>query len=344
LKASGGESWLAIDVGGANLKAADGRGFAACRPFALWRAPERLEGELRQLIDQSPACSRIAATMTGELADCFATKAEGVSSIVDALVTAAEGRRVLVYATYGRFLSPEATKEIPIAVAASNWHALASFAARYTHSKPALLIDVGSTTTDVIPLDECGPATSGQSDSDRLLSGELVYTGVERTAVSAIVSAIPWRGRMCPVASELFATSVDAYLLLGLISEDLQTSDTADGRAWTMTAAHARMARMICADATMYTIEDARLAAEAVCQAQVRQIAVAIDGVVSQMNRKPETVVLSGHGEFLARFALEKANISAKAPEVLSLNKALGPHVSRCAPAHALAILAREQM
>ena len=39
--------WLALDIGGANLKAADGEGFAVSQPFPLWENPEQLVDALR---------------------------------------------------------------------------------------------------------------------------------------------------------------------------------------------------------------------------------------------------------------------------------------------------------
>ncbi|MEX2559527.1 MAG: tetrahydromethanopterin-linked C1 transfer pathway, partial [Pirellulales bacterium] len=74
-------SWLALDIGGANLKAADGLGFAVARPFPLWQRPQALAGEIARLLADAPAAERIAVTMTGELADCFSTKREGVAAI-----------------------------------------------------------------------------------------------------------------------------------------------------------------------------------------------------------------------------------------------------------------------
>ena len=50
-------------------------------------------------------------------------------------------------------------------------------------------------------------------------------------------------------------------------------------------------------------------------------------------------IILSGHGEFLARDALELGQIKT---QISSLAGELGPHISRSAPAHALAVLARE--
>ncbi|HEY5311305.1 MAG TPA: tetrahydromethanopterin-linked C1 transfer pathway, partial [Pirellulales bacterium] len=101
-------SWLALDVGGANLKVADGRGFGATVPFALWREPQRLAAALASLLRSAPPAERLAATMTGELADCFTTKAEGVRAIVAALEEIAAGRLLHIYRTDGRLVDPAA--------------------------------------------------------------------------------------------------------------------------------------------------------------------------------------------------------------------------------------------
>ncbi len=332
-------SIVALDIGGANLKAADGLGYARSRLFALWRTPEMLAVELQSLIGEAPHCDRLAITMTGELADCYATKAIGVRSILNAVESAAAGRSIVVYLTTGEWATLNEARETPLLAAASNWRALATYANRFASAWPALLVDVGSTTADIIPLRESGPCPTGLTDTERLVVGELVYTGVERTPVSAIVRRLPWRGETCPVASELFATSADAYLLLREIPEDAQSGETADGRPMTRSAAHARMARMICADATLFTEADAQAAASAIRDAQLTLLETAVRDVSARPRHQPQTLILSGQGEFLLR------RLAARLPwrcEVLSLTKELGAEVSRCAPAHALAVLARE--
>jgi len=65
--------------------------------------------------------------------------------------------------------------------AAANWLALATYAGRLAPRGPAVLLDVGSTTTDVIPLQDGTPVPRGRTDPERLESKELVYTGVRRT-------------------------------------------------------------------------------------------------------------------------------------------------------------------
>jgi probable H4MPT-linked C1 transfer pathway protein len=333
---------LAFDIGGANLKGADGRGAAVSRPFPLWKTPEKLEAALGELAAELPAADRWGITMTGELADCFRTKAEGVKRIVQAAANAAAGRETLAYGVDGRWRSVEEAVAAPLAVAASNWHALAAFAARFVAERPSLLIDVGSTTCDIIPLRAGRPAALGLSDPARLASGELVYTGVVRSPVCALVSSLDLRGVTYGVAQELFATTWDVYLTLGDLPEQPNETSTADGRPATREFARERLARSICADASTFSAEDALEAARQIAAAQRRLLSLAAARVVGRQPEAPCAVVISGQGEFLARAVWAESNVAPHA-EVVSLGNVLGPVVTRCAPAHALAVLLAER-
>ncbi|MFV1966275.1 MAG: hydantoinase/oxoprolinase family protein [Pirellulaceae bacterium] len=331
--------WTGIDIGGAYLKLADGRGFADAFHFALWENPHRLAMELRTLVAHAPSSDHLAVTMTGELADCFETKAEGVRFIIEAVREAADGRHTRVYLRNGMLVTPQVAVSRPADVAAANWHALARFAARYAVHETALVIDVGSTTCDIIPLQDGEPAALGRTDTERLLAGELVYSGVERSPVCAVTDRVTYRGEQYPVAAEVFATMRDVNIILGELREDTAARLTADGRPGTKSAARARLARMICADSATFNHRDAVILSQAVADAQAGRVASAIQRVVSQMPSPPAVCIVSGHGEFLVRRALDETMIS---PRIISLSEKLGAKVSRCAPAHALAILARE--
>ncbi len=63
------------------LKAAPSDGPCRSRAFPIWQAPDRLVDELTGLIGDWLPCRVVAITMTAELVDCFATKAEGVTRI-----------------------------------------------------------------------------------------------------------------------------------------------------------------------------------------------------------------------------------------------------------------------
>ena len=128
--------------------------------------------------------------------------------------------------------------------------------------------------------------------------------------------------------------------MLGELPEEPENYDTADGRPRTWPHGLARLARMVCADADSFTVEDARQAAAAVREAQLALLQSAVEKVVTRLGAAPNTVITSGHGEFLLRHLLARLPWQA---DVLSLTEELGPAVSRCAPAHALAVLARER-
>jgi probable H4MPT-linked C1 transfer pathway protein len=308
-------------------------------PFALWREPAGLAGAVGRLIESAPATQRLAVTMTGELCDCFGTKAEGVRHILTALQQAAAARDIRVYLVDGRLATLAEARESPHLAAASNWHALARFACRYVAADAGLLIDVGSTTTDIVPLVGGRPQPEGLDDTTRLMAGELVYTGVGRTPVCAIARELPWRDGHCPVAAELFATAADAYVVLGELPEQPKADWTADGRPLTKEFSRRRLARMICADAPGFTMADALRAAAAVRDAQAEQVREAAARRVGCLGRIVKTIVVSGAGEFLAREVGHKVLPRA---EIVSLSQELGAAASRAAPAHALAVLATE--
>ena len=333
-------NWLALDIGGANLKAADGCRFAKSSGFALWKRPAELGDALRELVCLSPPAERFAVTITGELADCYETKAEGINSILDAVESVADTQEIAVYLCSGEFCSPTAARENPLLASASNWHVLGQFAIGLCKEMPAVLIDVGSTTSDIIPLGPDGVAAVGTTDPERLVTGELVYTGIERSPICAITRTLTWQGEPCGVAQELFATTADAYVVLGELEEDPTSTDTADGRPLIKQHSHARLARMICADTSMFDWKDTERAAVEIQDAQLKLLREGIEQVLGRMEIKPRTIVLSGHGEFLARRLIEQEGIDAK---LVSLSEELGPALSRCAPAHALAVLARER-
>ena len=332
-------TWLGLDIGGANLKAADGRGWARSVSFSLWREPHHLPEELAEFVASAPVSRRWAVTMTGELCDCFRSKAEGVRAILSAVAKVAGERELRVYFVDGRFASVDEARERPHLAAASNWHALARFAGRFTRGAEAMLLDVGSTTTDVIPLVDNHPAARGTNDTERLLAGELVYTGVSRTPVCAVTRTLPWRGQPCPVAAELFATTADAYVLLGEMAEQPAANWTADGRPLTRLFARERLARMVCADAATFSDKDARHASESVRDVQLAMLLSAVQQVAAGMTAVPQQFVISGAGEFLARRLVERHWPTGR---VISLADELGAEASACAPAHALAVLARE--
>ncbi len=332
---------LGWDVGGANVKAAHlvrERGAWAVRtitrPFEIWRAKEMLPGVLSAVAADLPTADATAVTMTAELSDSFRTKREGVAFVLEA-VGGLSPQPLSVFTTDGEFVDAATASHRPLAVAASNWMATAMLVAR--HAADSILVDVGGTTSDIIPIRDGRVVAEGRTDTERLLAGELVYTGALRTTVAAIVPRVPLWGQECPVAAESFAVSGDAHLLLGSLDPDDYTCATPDGRPATPTFAAERLARVVCADAEMLAPEEIVGIAAAVAQAQVRQIASALARVAARL-RPPVNVIATGQGAFLARRAAAECGLAS-----IDLSGVLGVDVNTAAPAVAVAWLLAEQ-
>jgi len=333
---------VALDIGGANLKAADGLGWSATAAFPLWQRWRELPEALVALVTERRP-RRLVATMTGEICDCYPSRAFGVRHIAESLLAAA-GKAGCeeppgVYLVDGRIVPAAEASGAWRLAAASNWHALARLAATLVPTGNGLLLDIGSTTTDIVPLRAGRPVARASDDAGRLLCGELVYTGVERTPVAAVARCLPHRGKLRPVASERFADSRDAWLVLGALAEDPDARDTADGGPATRDAARVRLARTMLLDPDDYTPADAAEAADNIAARQAALVSLALKRVARDHDGPPEFIVLAGHGDRLAERALDRAGWR---PRIERLAAAIGPAAARAAPAHALALLARE--
>ncbi len=321
---------LGLDVGGANLKAVHTDGTARTLPFALWKRSAELPTALVGLIHSMPRADRFAVTMTGELCDCYASKREGVAAILDAVAQAADGVPVRVWRTDGQFVDPIAAKEGHLLTASANWHALATWAGKLAPEGPAILVDIGSTTTDVIPLFNGKPVPKGKTDPERLRSAELVYFGVRRTPLMMYM-----RG---DGAAERFATTLDLFLLLGWNEDDLNDCDTADGRPATRACAEARLARMLCADLETCTERERKEWMNILLLRVVTDLSYAVIAVARRLPAPPQTVIVAGSGEKLARKVVE---FQSEFPvcKGVALSGLLGPERSAAACAHAVATL-----
>ena len=224
---------LGLDIGGANLKLAHTDTTARTVPFELWKRPDKLPGALSELLAGAPLFDQVAVTMTGELCDCFETKRQGVHAILDAVEATCSALPARIWRNDGQFVDIAEARQTSYQVAAANWLALATFVGRFVDRGAAMLIDIGSTTTDIIPILDGKPIPQGRTDPDRLLTGELVYRGVRRTPICC-------NSQSC-IAAELFATTLDAFLLLNKIPENTEDRSTADGRPASKPFAHARL-------------------------------------------------------------------------------------------------------
>jgi (4-(4-[2-(gamma-L-glutamylamino)ethyl]phenoxymethyl)furan-2-yl)methanamine synthase len=244
-------SVIGWDIGGVHLKAAlaeRGRIVKAVQLAAPLRGGlDLLAAAFGNAKTELGAAERHVATMTGELADTFASRAEGVGCIATLAARELDGAPLAIYAGPAGYVAPEAAYRQAALVASANWHACASFVATRCHG--ALFIDMGSTTTDVIPVLDGRVAARGYTDAERLATGELVYTGLVRGFLMASAERAPFRGAWTTLINENFANMADVYRVLGTLPADTDMMGTADGREKTRQASLARLARMVGADA-----------------------------------------------------------------------------------------------
>jgi probable H4MPT-linked C1 transfer pathway protein len=332
------------DIGGVNVKGAllDTSSSAtamrsACLPFEVQRDPKGLSTALTRVARELGAvpADLHAVTMTAELSQAFRTKREGVAFVLDALDAALPRAGFHVYTVAGRFVRADEARGRPLAVAAANWAATASFVSRFIPT--CVLIDIGTTTSDLIPIVRGNVDVQGSNDPERLLSGELVYTGALRTPVEAVASQVPlWNGT-AGIAADGFALIGDAHLWLGQIRSEDYTCHTPDGRPPTREFAGERLARSVCADREMLDESDIDAIAEALVRAQVQRLAESLARI---RQRCPDITlaVVAGLGDFIAAEAARVAGLS-----VVPLAERLGT-AARIAPAAALAWLLGESV
>lgn len=341
------ERVLGWDVGGAHLKAAlvEGRDVLDVMqvPCALWQGIEAIDVALESVRARWPHLSDAhhAVTMTGEMVDLFSDREAGVTALVQHL-----GRALGVHARFfaeADWLEPgAAVREWP-RVASANWLASAACVAR--RIEDALLIDIGSTTTDVIPIRHGRVAARGRSDAARLESSELVYQGVVRTPLCALAQRVRFRDVGCGVMNEWFATSADVYRLTGELDPDLDQHDTADHRGKDRRATCARLARMIGRDARDAGAADWIDLARTFRSAQLRLIEDAVAQVLAASALSVEApVVAAGCGDFLVREIA--GHLGRRCIEFDRLLGATGPAARWarvCAPSVAVAVLLSDQ-
>ncbi|WP_036264314.1 hydantoinase/oxoprolinase family protein [Methylocapsa aurea] len=272
------------DIGGAHLKAARAEDgiitHAAQVPSPLWLGLEELDcafAQAQAIVGRAPLN---AITMTGELCDAFATREEGVVGLAGAAERLLAPGAVWFYAGRSGFVGAPEIAAHASDIASANWHASAALSG---HRAPqALFIDMGSSTTDIIPIAGSRPAALGYADAARLGHGELVYTGLVRTFLMAGPKLVPFAGQWTPLMNEWFADMADVHRILGQLPAGADLTDTADGREKTAAASRARLARMIGRDSCEADAAAWDRLARFFAEAQLREIMDAAALVLSR--------------------------------------------------------------
>ncbi len=345
---------LGLDVGGANIKAVylktKNSNIVESRVkveyFPIWKmGKDRLLPTIQKTVfgligKQKP--DNVGVTMTAEVSDVYFSKVEGVSHVLSVIEKIFPRNIIHVLDFEGKLLPVGKAKKSPYRVASANWMATGWLVSRQI--KNCLIVDVGSTTTSLIPIVDGKVAVKGKTDLEKLLCGELVYTGALRTNLAAITSKVPVKNGYASVSSEFFAASGDVHLILGNLGKKDYTTETADGRGKTVREAMARIARIVCADLNMLNKKEIIKICEYVYKKQLEQIIQAIRRVLGRLKQEAGKeklpVVVTGMGKkFLAEEAAKRVGVR----RIIDLEKIVCWEASLCTPAYGLALMVLEK-
>lgn len=341
------ESVLGWDLGGAHLKAVliDGDGAALLAlelPCRLWDGIDHLEHAVEAALGRLPWAPAVhGITMTGELADCFPGRAAGVAAIASTLAAWVPADRLRFFAGRRGFVALSGVATAATEIASANWLATARYVA--TALDAALLVDVGSTTTDLVPVAGGDARAIGHDDFQRLAADELVYTGVSRTPLMALAARAPIDGQSVGLMAEHFATTADVYRLTGELPEGAELHPTADGGPKTIDASARRLARMVGRDLESAPLPTWQGLAAFFADRQLVRLLDAATRTVARGDLPPAApVVGAGVGSFLARKLAARLGCGyIDLATLVPLAGASAEAVMACAPAFAVASLLR---
>jgi len=338
------------DLGGAHLKVAlvdsGGRVCNAMQlPCPLWQGLQHLDSAVAQALKNFGRAGALhALTMTGELADIFPNRVAGVTTLVEAMHAKLPHANLMVFAGRSGFVGVAQAKNYAGDVASANWFATAELVAK--HVRYGLLIDIGSTTTDLVLLNSGAVHARGWNDQQRMVFDELIYTGVVRTPVMAIASCAPFAGEWQGLMAEQFATMADIYRLTGDLPDGADQLPAADGGGKSMQDSARRLARMLGRDLESSPISSWQRVAGYIADLQQNRLHQACSRLFSLGIAGDEAPLIgTGFGRFLvkrlaSRFARPYLDFSGLVAS--SLNDRLW--IDACASAVAVAALAQSRV
>ena len=341
--------FLGWDIGGAHLKAAclntTGEILQVLQqPCPLWKGLPYLQQAIQSILLRMPRQDyRHIVTMTGELADCFSSREQGVAAILQTMAAELPDSEIVVFAGNKGFLPlDQVQSHHTLFIASANWLASAQLAAK--HWQHGLFVDIGSTTTDILLLENFAVQTQGQTDFHRLISGELVYTGIIRTSVMSVAQQAEFMDQTMGLMAEHFATMADVYRLIGDLKPAHDQSETADGMEKTPQASARRLSRLTGYE---FSEQDWPIWLSFALEIKRQQKQRILNACLQQLSRRSHStnqlgLIGAGVGRFLAReIAQELGLVYHDFNDLFPRATTAGEiDAADCAPAAAVAYLA----
>jgi len=320
---------LGIDIGGANTKITelDGKYYKIHHIyFPMWKKHKKLPELLKRY--NREGVEKVGIVMTAELVDAYKSKREGVEDILNSVEKAFYNKEIYVFDVDGNFLEVDVAKKKYSKVSASNWTATAYFVMKYI-SNNCILVDMGSTTTDIIPIID-GKILAEKTDLTRLMNNQLVYVGALRTPLSFLTDTVKFRGCETNISSEYFSITGDINLILGKIDREDYTCDTPDGAPVDRVSCMRRIARILCSDLEEIDEDEVLEISLQLYRKLLDMIRYNVDQVSERYGIR--SIVITGLGERILKEALDGYSI-------LSIGEKYGKEVSLSTPSFAVAKL-----
>jgi probable H4MPT-linked C1 transfer pathway protein len=226
-------------------------------------------------------------------------------------------------------------------LASANWLASAQYLALKLPN--ALFIDIGSTTTDIVLIDNHKVTYDGYTDKQRLIAKELIYCGAVRTPIFAISKSALVSGQKVPIINEYFSNLADVYRLTGELPVHADLTETLDGRGKDVSSSAIRLARMFACDAKESELELWRDVAIQVRTAQVQLLKDVCRHHIMQKKVSLSTPIIgAGVGRFLVcELAKQLGREYIDFESYFNFTSQTNDYtVADCAPAASLACLA----
>ncbi|MBW9221302.1 hypothetical protein KKP91_03790 [Methanothermococcus sp. SCGC AD-155-M21] len=332
---------LGIDIGGANTKITELKKESYKIHhiyFPMWKNSKKLAELIKKY--NSDDIKKIGVVMTAELADAYKTKREGVEDILNSLRNAFPNKEIYVFDVDGNFLSIEMAKKEYMKVSASNWTATAYFVMKNI-SNNTILVDMGSTTTDIIPIKN-GKIMAYKTDLERLMNNQLVYIGALRTPLSFLGNTVEYKNYTTNLSSEYFSITGDINNILDKITDEQYNCDTPDGGPKDKKNCMIRVARVLCSDLEQISEEEIINISSQFYEKLLDNIGYNLDKVSKKHNLN--NIIITGLGENILKDVINNCNNKRHntSYNILSIEDKYGREVSLSTPSFAVAKLLRE--
>ncbi len=339
-------SFLGIDIGGAHIKLVglDEKKnviIVKYRKCYIWKDPQKLLGEIKFINSLSKNKEVVCGiTMTAELCDIFSTRKSGAKTLRN------KCRKIKfkkLFYENSKKVFESIDKSNPVNFMSMNWHAAGRFIAKFLEN--AILIDLGSTTTDFICIKNNKIMNIGFDDFSRLQNGELLYTGIIRTPIFGIENSVNLNSKEFNIIPEFFSRTSDLYRVQGKIKKIFDIDEEADLSSKSINSSYRRIARSFGLDLSNQNKKIIHKLSKKITEQQLNLISENVDKLIKKFGMTQKTpLILAGIGQEILRDFFKNKNTKLFQKFIKSKNQSIKKEATYHAPALSIACLLDENI